>query len=202
MGINYDLPKPTPGSPRSTSPTETEILRDVSDTIADAGSRLDTLESATSGLDELWLPASGFGVVGGSPIISGTGGRAGSYQFDASSDERIGREVDVAAEMSGWATFDATLYWHNPGVGTGDVRWQAIFYSFGVGDTLSVLQPYEQPAITVTAGGQYVVADEVIASGIAVPADGHGSLVVRRVAADDTLTNDAALQGVLLTKVT
>lgn len=46
MPVRYDdLPKPTPGTSRATSPTETEILIDVSDTIADVGGRLDTLEA-------------------------------------------------------------------------------------------------------------------------------------------------------------
>ena len=44
MPIDYSISKPTAGTSRSTSPTEVEILTDVSDTIADVGSRLDTLE--------------------------------------------------------------------------------------------------------------------------------------------------------------
>lgn len=45
MTVNYAIPKPTPGTPRSTSPTETEIITDVSDTIADINTRLDAKES-------------------------------------------------------------------------------------------------------------------------------------------------------------
>jgi lysophospholipase L1-like esterase len=56
MPIDYSLPKPTPGTSRATSPTETEILTDISDTVADVGSRLDTIEADTTAADHIADP--------------------------------------------------------------------------------------------------------------------------------------------------
>lgn len=48
MAIDYSISKPTAGASRSTSPTEVEILTDISDTIAALDTRATALESGTS----------------------------------------------------------------------------------------------------------------------------------------------------------
>lgn len=47
MAIDYSISKPTAGASRSTSPTEAEILTDISDTIAALDTRATALESGT-----------------------------------------------------------------------------------------------------------------------------------------------------------
>lgn len=51
MPVNYAIPQPTPGTSRATSPTEVEILVDVSDTIADIDARLDPAEAKLAGIE-------------------------------------------------------------------------------------------------------------------------------------------------------
>ena len=45
MPVNYSLPKPTQGQSRDGAVDEIDLLTDLSDTVADAGTRLDTIEA-------------------------------------------------------------------------------------------------------------------------------------------------------------
>ena len=51
MPVNYTIPKPTAGTSRATAPTETSIITDVSDTIADIDSRLKAVTITSQAAD-------------------------------------------------------------------------------------------------------------------------------------------------------
>lgn len=130
----------------------------------------------------------------------GAGGtaRTPAFLLDATTPEGVGGTIRLPAS---WATVDVDLWWSNAGAGAGDVAWRGDRGTLTVGSAppanISNIPP------TATAPAQNVVAQTRLFTGVAVPAAGAlFTIGVLRGAADaaDTLANDAAVVGFLITK--
>lgn len=144
----------------------------------------------------LWLPASQFIGAEGAPSLGNAG--APAWLLDAATSERVATMVRLAP--LGWATMHVDIYWGNAGAGAGNVTWRAFQEDFVAGETLGA--GGSPGDVTDTAGAQNVLRPPFrVITGQAVPADLF-FLSIRRDASagTDTLANDAALYGVLLTK--
>jgi hypothetical protein len=111
MPIDYSLPKPTPGTSRATSPTETEILTDISDTVADVGSRLDTLEAQVALLGT--MPIISAGVAGLTTSLATVGGswwRLDPADWDAGSGTLEYRVLIVGQGLTSGDVLGGLLY--------------------------------------------------------------------------------------------
>lgn len=149
----------------------------------------------------LYLGAATFLAMTGGPTVGTPGSaatRVNAWTLDAASAESVGVTFQVPA---GWATAHVDLYWTNDGAGAGDVVWKADRYTIADGTALTA--ETEGGAVTATAPAQNVVKVTRALTGIAVSPSLVTRLEVVRVAADaaDTLANDVALIGVLLTRV-
>lgn len=152
----------------------------------------------------VFIPTSRMVLATGGPAQNATSThRIPVWLFDAASDESISFTVDGSSEMRDWQTMRVELLWANAAAGAGDVSWRLYGGAFGAGDTLAAVA--QVGSATVTALGQDIVAKTQLASAIAAaPADDCYAFRLYRVATagSDTLANDAAVLGVILTRLT
>lgn len=196
MAVDYSLPKPTAGDARSAALSEVDLMGDISDTVADAGSRLDAM-------DIVVLQAAVFDISSGNPIMApAPANRRRAFAFDAATGERIQSHVRIPAS---WATVHVDFYWANAAAGAGDVTWRLFWQTEADGTDASAFFTGTAGNVVVTAGAQNIVKKTRMVTGDDLGLGGSGGLLVvapDRNAADatDTLGNDAWLYAVEFTK--
>jgi hypothetical protein len=118
--------------------------------------------------------------------------------LDASSAESISSHFFVPPQ---WATAHIDLYWNNHSTGVGDVAW-GIDYNAAASNGSTLTASVLGAAVTATAGAQDVVVVSRLVTGYGLTATTVQLLHIYRSAANaaDTLANDAAVLGVLLTR--
>jgi hypothetical protein len=145
--------------------------------------------------DALWLGAESFAATSGSPTAAAQQGHP-TWQFADASTQQITGEVHIPPT---WLTVDLTVYWSNPGTGSGDVVWESLHQAWTAGDTLDFAG--SAASVTVAAPNQDVVAS-FTRTGVAVTAGAPLGVMLRRLggAANDSLANAASLLGVAVAK--
>jgi hypothetical protein len=127
----------------------------------------------------------------GSPALAGYG-----WQMDPSSNEAVRFYMYVPAH---WTTYDLDIVWANSGAGSGDVQWTMYAGSAEQGDDVSSLTAL---SFVDTAGAQNIA--QQIRLGVTVNYGIGGmfeALLYRQAdSVSDTLANDCALIGVILTR--
>lgn len=145
--------------------------------------------------DRIFLSAGEFHTRTGSPsqlsIFNGT-----SWYLDASTDEAVSTNFITP---SWWTTFDVVAYVANTTASSGDVRLGATVSFHAADATITSSEP--STYVTIAAGSTGVVKLGTLVTGVSV-ASGMGVISVRRDAdgVADTLANDIAFMGVLLTR--
>ena len=155
---------------------------------------------ASTGVDQLWIPANSMMLSANSPSLSQLNSstpRTPVWLLDAALTETVSC---AAVIPSAWTSTDVELYWANAGAGAGNVRWQIDLSIAAIGGNL-VTGGAATALLTAAAGAQNVLVRSEIATGVAADAGDMLSLRIYRVGGDaaDTLANDAGLIGVRLT---
>lgn len=121
------------------------------------------------------------------------------WLLDASTQERLGGNLIIP---SGWTTVNVDLYWTNPSTDTGDAQWIGFIGAYGDGDSTAKGLTTITAGLTATAPAQDTLKVTRLGSGIAITAGSMNNLLLTREAtnAADTLANDAAVLGVLISK--
>lgn len=146
----------------------------------------------------VWLMPSVFSTVAGAAVLGAVGGgTAAGLLFDAAADEYVASTWDCPAS---WTTVHVDLFWTNAGAGAGNVAWAANLYHPANGATLATSAG--GGATIHTAPAQNVLKVSRLLTGQAITAANLANLLLSRRGAngDDTLANDAAAVGVLITK--
>lgn len=153
---------------------------------------------ALSGTSTLWIPATGFTSVAGSPSASVQASRWPVWLFDQSIQETVGHAYAVPSD---WSTADVDLYWSNPGAGSGNVVWTLTLDTAADAGTLNA-SGTNSGNITDAAPAQHDLTVLALFSGATVTPGNLLNMRLSRVAGNgsDTLANDASLLGVKLTK--
>lgn len=144
------------------------------------------------------LGAADMGVLKGSPVIVGSGGRWAAYAFDDASVERVGGVVDMPAS---WSSYDIDI-WHSTKTGNaGNAEIKERILSPSDGTDLTT-QDYDLTHVSVAAVGTAdTLGVTTLRSGRT--ATGGGTLVtVERDGGrtDDDLTGDFLILAVVLRK--
>lgn len=151
--------------------------------------------------EQLWVPASEFTTLSGSPTYGQVGAtstrRVPSWSFADSLDQSIGVVLDLS---TGWSDVDVFAVWVNVNAGSGDVTWR---FDYG---NLFELQSIDAETIgslvNVPAQTQWQLTVTQLASDVAFNPSGLNRLEIYRIGSDgpDDLSGNAALLGVFLRK--
>jgi hypothetical protein len=164
------------------------------------GSQFSSRYQPTSN-DQLFVPATDFRAAGaGSPTLSGIGlYQTPAWLFDASSGEDISSPIELP---SWWTTFDAYLYWCNAGAGSGDIRTNVIVQQTANDGDLITGGTFSAQS-TLTAGALGILKISKLNSSACTRSNGLAVVYFERLAANaaDTLTNDCAVLGIELRRV-
>lgn len=130
----------------------------------------------------------------------GDGARHSAWLLDATVDEAVSSSW---ARPASWTTVHVDLYWTNAGGGAGNVDWSFRFDHAADGATLGV----SGPGGSAEGGATSAPALDVLKvsrlfTGLALPSTPFTGARVYRAGsgATDTLPNDAAVLGVLITR--
>lgn len=145
----------------------------------------------------LFLQASRFSLVTGTPSLGNANSNTPWYQMDSTTIEAVATTVEIP---SGWATAKVELIWSNNSASVGDVVWR--LNSLSAGDGESVETAASSGDVTAAAPTQYIRKTTQLAAALAVTPGETLLIRVQRRASDvaDTLANDACILGVRLTK--
>ena len=149
--------------------------------------------------ETIWVPAASFGATVGTPSFSTSGGgRWRSMLFDAAATETAACAVDLPAYIE---NIRIELFWTNQGAGTGDVAWFLNADGVIAGATLNATGGIGSSGeLVIAAPAQDVLK---VSSLLSVAVDPAKLLNLRfsRVggSASDTLANDAAVLGMMVT---
>jgi hypothetical protein len=151
---------------------------------------------------QVWIPAATFGVTENSPALSTVAGRYRCMLFDSASSERVSCTQEVP---STWATMNVSLYWTNFSSGSGNVVWRLFVDTAGDGDTLVATGGAgDSGELTIAAPSQDILKVSSLLSGQAIDASKVLNFRIARignaVSGNDTLNNDAAMLGLLVTR--
>lgn len=156
--------------------------------------------------DSIWIPASAFSAVVGSPTLGNLGAATDwtritpAFLFDASAGESATAYQYVPPS---WASFNVFVWWSNAGTGSGDVAWQVYWAAFADAENTDTAGGTSN-LLTVAAPARYVTKrTQAGASAVTATAGEIVRIVVHRSgsAGGDTLANDAGLIGVELVRV-
>jgi hypothetical protein len=162
-------------------------------------SLLTSLLAPGNGANQMWVPAAAFTPRTGAVAMSGSAFSSTwpAMLYDAAVSEIA---VAVAAPPAEWATYDLALYWTNPGAGAGDVYWKCDLTTLTAGGTAVGVGGVGTLNLAVAAPAQNVLKLNPAGTGIANETLLNITLNRRGDVAEDTLPNDAALVGFMLTK--
>jgi hypothetical protein len=146
--------------------------------------------------DRLWIPAAAMDVIDTAPTLS-AGYLDVVWLLDASSDEGVGSNFVLPTE---WATFHIDLYW-SAAATTGDVYWVTYVSAKTVGESTTGAYDTYLVAATVAANADRLSATRMKTGQIATAGAFFQIGVVRQGSSGaDTMSGDARLHGVLLTR--
>lgn len=154
-------------------------------------------------LHTMFLGSDRFEAISGTPAVGLIGGnRRNGWMFDGAADEIIGAEIALPA---GWRRVGFRLVWSNAGAGSGSVVWIVNAGHFGVGVTLNTADQGGSAETAAAAGAQDVVVHTDLFCDPSF-STARGELLYLRIkrvatATGDTLTNDAALVGVIVSRI-
>jgi hypothetical protein len=154
--------------------------------------------SVWTGNDKQFISVTGWAAALGTPAQTVVTRHVG-WLFDASSVEII--TGGLFRFPDDWATYHGDLYWTNAGAGSGNVRWNVSTGTLADGVALSNPQGGGEGAFAAPASGTVEVSRVI--NGATSPSSAN-ALNIQRMATDgtDTLTNDATVLGLLLSKAT
>lgn len=160
--------------------------------LEDTGATTDYVDAQT---DTRVIPAGAFQATQGSPTLSGFG-----WALDPNSDESL---VTMFEVPDGWTTYNATIIWYHLGGTAGaGVRLSTGAVTAEHGQPILTYEATGAAQVTATALAQLLTNATQTITGAAVPSNRRGIMTVARVGSNaaDTLTVDAVLVGVVLTK--
>lgn len=101
-----------------------------------------------------------------------------------------------------WLTMAVDVHWANDGAGSGDVRFSTDHLCVAAGGDYSAART--TTTLTATAGAQNIKVVSTIVSSISLSTARAGLIRITRLSADaaDTLTNDIAIVGLMLRRLT
>lgn len=145
----------------------------------------------------VWIAAPSFQAVTGVPSQTTQALRHAAWLLDSAATERLASSWDMPAD---WSSVNVDFYWTNAGAGTGDVRWQ--LFTDNAADGATIDASGTSSHATVTAPAQDVLKVSRVGAAIALTASNYQNCRIGRVGGDaaDTLANDVALLGVLISK--
>ena len=156
-------------------------------------------EEFTSKESRIFIPATRFRAVSGSPAETLIASRHTGYAFDAASTETISVSPVVPAN---WGAFTSVIYWTNLSTGSGDVYWQLVLDALANNENLAVAG--DSQYITPTAPSENYLKLSAFSTEFSdlTPRD-LIRIEVSRIGGDaaDTLGNDAGFLGLELIKV-
>lgn len=169
--------------------------------------RIDTLEASSSAQapritalegGRLFLPAQDFLSVAGAPTL-GAVAKHPAWLLDAASVEEIATSFTTPPW---WKTAAVDLYWSNPAAGTGNAVFSAVSANHTNGNSLTTGET-TAPSVTIAVPTQNTLKVTRVAASISVT-NPLPFLRLSRVGnnGSDTLTNDAAILGVALVRLT
>lgn len=200
--VDGDIPAAIARDAEVTAAVAAEATARASADTAEVTARNAAIAAASA--TKLFIPPNNFRAAAGSPAQSverASGGAIGgvpAWVFDAASDESIASSAFITLP---WTTVDIAYIWGNTAATSGDVVWGST--SLGAIEDGDSIVGATNSTVTVAA---YNVTGKVkfttVATGIACAQNQLFQIGVLRDADNvaDTLANDAALYGVLLTK--
>jgi hypothetical protein len=116
--------------------------------------------------------------------------------MDPASNESVGCVVRVPSH---WKTFDVIAQGAASGTNAGDVVLRLTYSARSLGDSVNAGISSTSLA-TLTAGAQYILQEQVVATNLTALPTGYHMLRLDRRAADagDTLADDYAITGLIL----
>lgn len=147
--------------------------------------------------DRIFIPAGAFGSRSGSANLSSVYNATGWY-LDKTTDEIVGASLVLPPW---WATFKVDGYFANITASSGDVRVGALVTYTAANAAVDSSAPSTN--VTLTMGTTGVLKVVELLTGVST-SSGLASITVQRDAdnAADTLDNDVAFLGLLLTRLT
>lgn len=163
--------------------------------VHDGSSFVDPIDNATT---RLWIGATDFFVGGHSTSKGVAGGRYPAWLHSDSTEESV---LGSAFIPDHWTTAHVDVYWTNAGTGSGGVAWSVPNASAGEGDPLNA-DHSTGTEVAETAPSQNVLAITRARTDMTVfPSEVQHFRPTRSPAnGGDTLPNDAAFLGIMLTK--
>lgn len=147
--------------------------------------------------ERLWVPAASFlSATGTGPEAKALNNAFGAWFMDAAATETV---VANPAVPPGWRSFTLDLWWVNTTAGTGAVRWRVAIGTLAAGQAAT--QEFDTQTV-ITAGALAVATRSQYFTGLTTDPSGLMRIMISRMGADatDTLTGDAGLLGVMLTR--
>jgi hypothetical protein len=153
--------------------------------------------------ETLWIGAAGMGATFGTPSLTWDGPTGWNisplWLLDAANIELVGLTVFLP---SYWGTYDVDLYWCNVDSTSGNVRWLLRYCNFGDGDQHDSLAGSFENIVAAPSTDGVVKVSRLNATAISRSTAEATGLAVGRLGNDaaDTLANDCAVLGLLLTR--
>ncbi len=154
-------------------------------------------------LNRIWIPASGFTLQSGTPVlaIQGANARYAAWACDAAADEGVAAD-DLVTLSYDIGVLTARVHWANLGAGAGDVVWRVRALGIGTGVTdLNTTAGEVSASDTVTAAAQNILTIS-LSTLVFTPSLVNYLLrfTVERLGTDgsDSLANDAGFVGLEL----
>lgn len=143
MAVDYTIAKPVAGTSRATSPTETEILTDVSDTVADIDTRITALDPVR--LDLPIVVAEPSSAVGTWPVAPDSGQILAGFRYNSTVAQNDALIYDVVLGAGTWTLDLSYVRGDNTGIVTVQLDDGAgSFTTLGTIDTYNAAFSYNQ----------------------------------------------------------
>jgi hypothetical protein len=182
-----------------TAPVAADLVEIVDDVAGTPTNKKVTVANLAKATAARWVSAGEFGAIAGTPAFGQVASRWAVMLFDASSTESAAASIAVPAA---WTSINVDLYWTNAGAGSGNVVWRLLADRAGNTETLAASAGGgDSTNLTIAAPAQEVLKVSSLLSGQATDPTKVLNLRIIRTGGDaaDTLANDAALLGVLIT---
>jgi hypothetical protein len=145
--------------------------------------------------ERLWLPATSFVAIEGSPTLStlntsAAASKTAAFLMDSATTEGITGSFITPAS---WSTIDLYVWWSNAGAGSGDVAWAMADDTFGDADSTDAHTGYQPSPAAIAAPAQFVIKrSKFNTSARGVTSNEMHRVQILRYGADaaDTLGND------------
>ncbi|MDP1794283.1 MAG: glycosyl hydrolase family 28-related protein [Acidimicrobiales bacterium] len=173
------------------------------ETVINVGATGDyAISRAVANFTPLFIPIGGLLAITGTPAYGIVGGgRRQGLLFDGAANESAAGQFVVPP---GWQTASVTVLWCNAGGGAGDVNWLFQGDDWVEGNNLNAADT-QNTSGSETAGAQDILVSTPLTTASITLAGGRlFTFRIVRQATDgsDTLANDAALVGIVLTRLT